>query len=201
MTSHGCHNVSNHRQFDCLLTNPLSVKQTLKIPLYCPFVRGNRPVSSGFPHKGSVMWKIFLDVIIHQHNEAMGLLISNCISELDTCVYIIGYWLIGPRYCVRLVWTHCYYSDFIMGVMASQITSLTIVYPTVYSGADQRKHQTPRQRPLCAYISSNAENVSIWWRHHVIKTYLTSGYHPMIWDVVTFMWRHCNHNVIKVPWV
>ena len=30
-----------------------------------------------------------------------------------------------------------------MGAMASQITSLTIVYSTVYSGADQRKHQSP----------------------------------------------------------
>ena len=29
-----------------------------------------------------------------------------------------------------------------MGAMASQITSLTIVYPTVYSGADQRKRQS-----------------------------------------------------------
>ena len=29
-----------------------------------------------------------------------------------------------------------------MGMMASQITSLTIVYSTVYSGADQRKHQS-----------------------------------------------------------
>ena len=29
-----------------------------------------------------------------------------------------------------------------MGTMASQITSLTIVYSTVYSGADQRKHQS-----------------------------------------------------------
>ena len=28
-----------------------------------------------------------------------------------------------------------------MGTMVSQITSLTIVYSTVYSGADQRKHQ------------------------------------------------------------
>ena len=35
-----------------------------------------------------------------------------------------------------------YYSDVIMGTMASQITSLTIVYSTVYSGADQRKHQS-----------------------------------------------------------
>ena len=29
-----------------------------------------------------------------------------------------------------------------MGAMASQITSLTIVYLTVYSGADQRKYQS-----------------------------------------------------------
>ena len=35
-----------------------------------------------------------------------------------------------------------HYSDVIMGVMASQITSLTIVYSTIYSGADQRKHQS-----------------------------------------------------------
>ena len=35
-----------------------------------------------------------------------------------------------------------HYSDIIMGVMASQITSLTIVYSTIYSGTDQRKHQS-----------------------------------------------------------
>ena len=35
-----------------------------------------------------------------------------------------------------------HYSDLIMAVMASQITSLTIVYLTVYSGPDQRKHQS-----------------------------------------------------------
>ena len=62
-----------------------------------------------------------------------------------------------------------HYSDVIMGAMASQIISLAIVYPTVYSGADQRKHQTPRHWTLCefpAQMASNAENVSIWWRHH-----------------------------------
>ena len=35
-----------------------------------------------------------------------------------------------------------HYNDVIMGMMASQITSLTIVYSTVYSGADQKKHQS-----------------------------------------------------------
>ena len=32
--------------------------------------------------------------------------------------------------------------DVIMSAMASQITSFTIVYTNVYSGADQRKHQS-----------------------------------------------------------
>ena len=35
-----------------------------------------------------------------------------------------------------------HYGDVIMGAMASQITSLTIVYSTVYSDADERKHQS-----------------------------------------------------------
>ena len=34
------------------------------------------------------------------------------------------------------------YNNVIMSAMASQITNLTIVYSTVYSGADQRKHQS-----------------------------------------------------------
>ena len=35
-----------------------------------------------------------------------------------------------------------HYNDVIMGAMASQITSITIVYPTVYSRTDQRKYQS-----------------------------------------------------------
>ena len=35
-----------------------------------------------------------------------------------------------------------HYGDVIMGAIASQITSLAIVYSTVYSDADQRKHQS-----------------------------------------------------------
>ena len=64
-----------------------------------------------------------------------------------------------------------------MGAIASQITSLTIVYSTVYSDADQRKHQSSasltfvrgihRAGEFAAQMASNAENVSIWWRHRV----------------------------------
>ena len=35
-----------------------------------------------------------------------------------------------------------HYGDVIMGAIASQITSLTIVYSTIYSDTDQRKHQS-----------------------------------------------------------
>ena len=37
---------------------------------------------------------------------------------------------------------HNHYCDAIMGTVASQITSLTIVYTTVYSDADHSKHQS-----------------------------------------------------------
>ena len=37
---------------------------------------------------------------------------------------------------------YIHYGDVLMGAIASQITSLTIVYSTVYSDADQRKHQS-----------------------------------------------------------
>ena len=35
-----------------------------------------------------------------------------------------------------------HYSNDIMGAMASQIIKFTVVYTTIYSGADQRKHQS-----------------------------------------------------------
>ena len=64
--------------------------------------------------------------------------------------------------------TSLHYNDAIMGTVASQIISLTIVYSTVYSDADQRKHQKLRVTGLCAgnspgtgefpgQIASNAE--------------------------------------------
>ena len=45
----------------------------------------------------------------------------------------------GPIWCA---WNTQHYSDVIMGAMASKITNLMIVYTAVYSGADQRKHQS-----------------------------------------------------------
>ena len=69
-----------------------------------------------------------------------------------------------------------------MGEVASQITSLKIVYSTVYSGADQRKHQSSaslafvrgihraRTEEFTAQMASNAEMLPfddvIMKKHH-----------------------------------
>ena len=61
-----------------------------------------------------------------------------------------------------------HYNDAIMSAMASQITIHV-------SGADQRKHQSSASLAFVEFTgdlwipaqrASNAENVSIWWRHH-----------------------------------
>ena len=70
-----------------------------------------------------------------------------------------------------------HHNDIIMTVMSSQITGASNVYSPFCSGANQRKHQISESL-LCegnpqvtsrfpSQSSSNAENVSNWWRHHV----------------------------------
>ena len=70
-----------------------------------------------------------------------------------------------------------HYSYVIMGAIASQITSPAIVYATVYSCANQSKSKlrvtvlgagnSPVTGEFPTQMASNAENVFIWWRHHV----------------------------------
>ena len=71
-----------------------------------------------------------------------------------------------------------HYNDIIMGSIASQITSPTIVYSAVFFfGRRSKKTSKLRATGLCAgnlpgtgkfpaQMVSYAENVSIWWRHH-----------------------------------
>ena len=56
-----------------------------------------------------------------------------------------------------------HYNDVIMGAMVSQITSLTIVYSTVYSGADQRKYQTSVSLALVRGIHRRPVNSPHKW--------------------------------------
>ena len=66
---------------------------------------------------------------------ASGITVRNIITDDNDHVIYKEY---PMKYTHSFVVFHC--DDDIMGAIASQITSLAIVYSTVYSGADQRKH-------------------------------------------------------------
>ena len=79
------------------------------------------------------------------------------VNKIHIYIYIYTYINIYISFSLDL-WTQCigtvsmeygrtkyiewHYSDVIISAMASQITSLTIIYSAVCSGADQRKHQS-----------------------------------------------------------
>ena len=84
-----------------------------------------------------------------------------------------------------------HYNDVIIGTMASHITSLSIAFSNVYSGADQRKHQTSAtlafvrgiHRWPVMYVSH--KSLKLTWKVHYLKFHsnfagvnaLTSQYH------------------------
>ena len=73
----------------------------------------------------------------------------------NTSIYIYMSLSIGhfDSICFRVVHVF-HYNDVIMGPIASQITSLTIVYSTVYSDADQRKHQSSASLAFVSPVNS-----------------------------------------------
>ena len=96
------------------------IRANIKAPHYLSFVMGIYRWPVNFSHKFPVMRN---EVLRHDVN----------IKTMTLRARI-------PWIPHRIACT--YYCDVIMGAMASQITSLTIVYSTVHSGPDQRKPQS-----------------------------------------------------------
>ena len=79
------------------------------------------------------------------------------------------------------------YSDVLMSAMAFQFTSLTIVYSNVYAGRS-KKTWSLRVTGLCegnSPVTANAENVSIWWLHHVLRLF-----REFIFWAVSYTYHH-----------
>ena len=72
-----------------------------------------------------------------------------------------------------------------MRVMVSQITSLTIVYSSVYSGADQRKHQSSAS---LAFV----RGIQRWLVNSLHKGPVTQKMFPFD-DVIMLSWQLCHH--------
>ena len=150
--------VSNHQSHDCLLNRVFGHRwnKTSKLRVTGLSV-GNIPVTGEFPaqmasnaENGSNSWrhhiKIYMNLtLIGRHhiqkdkeytlNEAWSV---KYIKASTKCVNTCQKSWIALQTFVR----SNHYIDVIMTTVASQITSLTVVYSIVYSGADQRKHQS-----------------------------------------------------------
>ena len=76
--------------------------------------------------------------------------------------FLLGCFTAGS---IRLcgVFGEIHYNDIIVGAMASQITSLAIVYSTVYSGVDQRKHQSSASLVFVQGIHRWSVNSPLKW--------------------------------------
>ena len=86
------------------------------------------------------------------------------------------------------LWHNC---DVIMGAITSQITCLTIVYSTVYSDADQRKHQSSASLAFVRGIHRGPVNSLHKW--------------PVTWkmfpfDDVIVEWKCSLHHKMAVMW-
>ena len=81
-----------------------------------------------------------------QSNAVSHWLGANLKSAMVFINYLTGCWQMIHSQQVAIYFSADFrsnhYNDVIMGAIASQFTSLTIVYSTVYSDADQRKHQS-----------------------------------------------------------
>ena len=66
---------------------------------------------------------------------------SDC-SILNAVSHVASNCCWAPHCLANTAYITIHYDDVIMDSIASQITSLTIVYSTVHSGADQSKHQS-----------------------------------------------------------
>ena len=110
--------------------------------------------------------------------------------------------------------------DVIMGAMASQITSLAIVYSTVYSGADQRKHQSsaslafvrgihrwpvnsPHKWPVTRKIFPfddviMTEQVGQWGKTLQARSIQVREREERAFDTQTSNWTQCQQNLLFI---
>ena len=111
-------------------------------------------MSSIYNTSGDVKINHFGQFCVEQHLKEPNYLTTvtkECVDVtfiLSSALLFVGFaptmrelWVQKPT-VISERWYSMHYGDVIMGTIASQITSLTIVYSTVYWDADQRKHQS-----------------------------------------------------------
>ena len=98
-----------------------------------------------------------------------------------------------------------HYGDVIMGAIASQITSLTIVYSTVYSDADQRKHQSSASLAFVRGIHRRPVNFPHKWpvtrKMFPFDDVIMYSDKLVLWSHDIFVFDSVKWRVMTYPWV
>ena len=127
-------------QNDSHCATAVSVGQAQPIWLYMPYVYIHKYV---IWQKINVFLMMYFQNYMHFSNEKHNLCLLGvvvCNARYRIYLYTFSYYQNEDLFqYVIFVW---HYDDVIMTTLASQITSLTIVYSIVYSGVDQRRHQS-----------------------------------------------------------
>ena len=86
-----------------------------------------------------------------------------------------------------------HYSDVMMSVIVSQITSLTIVYPTVYSGTYERIHQSSASlafvRGIHRWLLNSPHKGPVTWKMFPFDGVIMSGIKGAEWSLI--IWMDC----------
>ena len=144
--------VSNHQPHQCLLNRLFGrrSKKTSKLRVTGLLWTGEFPAQMASNAENVSIW--------WRHHVLLKLCVAAIVLlmyffQLESLTMNVNFWcfIFSRDYFRKLaqiavdvrVWMDNYhYTDVIMTMMASQITSLTVVYSTVYSDADQSKHQS-----------------------------------------------------------
>ena len=136
-------------------------------------------------------------------------------QDIDEGIFFIKTYLTG---LTQQPHSHHHYNDVIMGTIASQITSLTIVYSFFYWDADQRKHQssaslafvrgshrgpvnsphkwpvTRKMFPFDYVIMTKASDAGLWILIWSVPEQTLSKQSRDRWFemIPRAFWRHCN---------
>ena len=123
-------------------------------------------------------------------------------------IYIYNVYL---KFRTRFLLISVHYNDVIMSAVASQITIVSIVWSTVGSGADQRKHQSSASLDLCkefaddrwiphtAQSMQRASNAETFPFHDVIMDKIDTneaGYQMARYGT-PLQWRHNEHDGVS----
>ena len=179
-------------------------------------------ITHTFPNfKGCIIevWELISNFIAHL---TWHMITYPCVAQAHLSIRIAQFQMcnfhphINDWYLEIFLW---YYNDVIIGVIASQITSLAIVYSAVYSDADQRKHHSsgslafvrrihrwpvnfphkwPVTRKMFDDVIMNSPNVWCqsqlwlrWWHVKCYRHFRKSHGEFWLWSDISLVFKSC----------